>query len=267
MQVIFGVDEKQRPVIQAIVELSESQLADVDRVELRDSDDTAVLGRWDFGQLVREGSLYRASLTLENSVALLRSKTLHAHAQNVLGEYSTATTATGTQAVPLKPVLAPGNSVGQILELLLDRVANEILETEMQVANPSGSFAFPVQDAKLPGQPEKFSFVATQSGAWSFRARRRDSLGWSPWSDEQQGQVGPQILVFDVKFFRARELDPSIGAAINGQNLLPNGEFFLGGVAGLSAREVSARGAAAVLCRRLVYPSSNLSPGAEGGPG
>lgn len=232
LQVIFGVDEKQRPVIQAIVELSESQLADVDRVELRNSDDTAVLGRWDFGQLVREGSLYRASLTLENSVALLRSKTLHAYTQNVLGEYSTATTATGTQAVPLKPVLAPGNSVGQILELLLDRVANEILETEMQVASPSGSFASPVQDAKLPGQPEKFSFVATQSGAWSFRARRRDSLGWSPWSDEQQGQVGPQILVFDVKFFRARELDPSVGAAINGQNLLPNGEFFLGGVAG-----------------------------------
>ena len=232
VQVIFGVDEKQRPIIQANVELSELLLADVDRIELRDSDNTSVLARWDFGQLRREGGLYRVGLTIDNSVALLRSKTLHAYTQNVLGEYSTATSATGTQALPLKPVLTPGNSVGQILELLLDRVANEILETEVQVASPSGSFASPVQDAKLPGQPEKFNFVATQSGAWSFRARRRDSLGWSPWSDEQQGQVGPQILVFDVKFFRARELDPSIGAAINGQNLLPNGEFFLGGVAG-----------------------------------
>ena len=238
-QVSFGVDEKQKPIVQALVELSDSQLADVDRVELRDADDSTVLGRWKFGQLRREGSLYRASLTIDNSVALSRSKALFAYTQNVLGEYSTATSATGTQPVPAKPILAPGNSVGQILELLLDRLASEILETEIQVASPGGSLASPVQDTKLPGQPEKFNFVATQSGAWSFRARRRDSIGWSPWSDEQQGQVGPQILVFDVKFFRARELDPSIGAAINGQNLLPNGEFFLGGIAGQEGTHVA----------------------------
>jgi len=232
LQVIFGVDEEQKPVIHASVKLSEALLSDVNRVELRDSNNATILARWDFGQLRREGNIYRATLAIDNSATLLRSKTLFAYTQNVLGEYSTATTAMGTQATPFKPVLSAGNSVGQILEILLDQIPAEILETQVQVAGPGGGFATPVQDAKIPGQPEKFSFVATQSGGWSFRARRRDSLGWSPWSDEQQGQLGPQILLFDVKFFRARELDPSIGAAINGQNLLPNGEFFLAGIPG-----------------------------------
>jgi hypothetical protein len=46
-------------------------------------------------------------------------------------------------------------------------------------------------------------------------------------------------MVFVVSFFQADELDPSVGAAINGQNLLPNAEFFLGGVAGQEGVHVS----------------------------
>jgi hypothetical protein len=91
----------------------------------------------------------------------------------------------------------------------------------------------------VPGQPDKFAFVAPQAGTWTFRARRRDAIGWSPWSDESQGQISPQILAFAVHFFEAQELDPSVGAAINGQNLLANGDFFLSGVTGQEGKHVA----------------------------
>jgi hypothetical protein len=228
----FKADAHVRPVIRAAVALDETQIADVDRVELRDEDNATVLAVWDFGQLRHEGAQYQAELEMDNSIALARTKTLFAYTQNVLGEYSAARAATASILQPLKPSLSAGNSVGQILEVLFDRTGTEIVETEIQVAAPGGSFAAPAQDVLLPGQPDKFNFVATQSGGWSFRARRRDALGWSPWSDEPQGQIPAQILVFDVRFFQARELDPSIGAAVNAQNLLPNSEFFLGGISG-----------------------------------
>jgi len=232
LSIQFGVDEQQSPVITVEIVLGETGVADIDAVELRDSDDTTVLARWDFAQLQFGGDAYRALLTIDNSVSLLRSKALYAYTQNTLGEYSAATTATGTQLEPTKPSLASGNSVGQVIEVLLDRLTTPIEETQIQVAPPGGGFSTPAQDVTIPGQPEKFSFVATQSGAWSFRARRRDSLGWSPWSDQAQGQIPAELLVFSVQFFQARELDPSIGAAVNAQNLLPNGEFFLAGLAG-----------------------------------
>jgi hypothetical protein len=232
LSVLFGVDELGKPVINCVVELATGAIADVLAVELRDADNSTVLARWSFGQLQLEAPSYRALLTLDNSVALLRAKTLYAYTQNALGEYSAATTGTGSQAQPLKPTLAAGNSVGQVLEILLDSVSGPIEETQVQVSPPGGSFSAPAQDITLPGQPEKFNFVATQSGGWAFRARRRDSLGWSPWSDEAQGQTGPQVFIYLVEFFRAPELDPSIGAAINAQNLLPNADFFLPGIAG-----------------------------------
>ncbi len=228
----FGLDEQQKPIISIVVELAEASIADVEAVELRDDDNLAVLARWEFGQLQFEGGVYRASLQLDNSTALLRAKTVYAYTQNALGEYSAATSASGSQPVPTKPLLAGGNSVGQILEILLDAVPDIIEETEIQVAVPGGSFTSPAQSVSLPGQPRKFNFVATQSGDWSFRARRRDVLGWSPWSNETQGQIPAQIMLFEVRFFRAPELDPSIGAAVNPQNLLPNSEFFLGGIGG-----------------------------------
>jgi hypothetical protein len=230
--IAFAADAQGVPVIRAVVLLEETQIADVNRVELRDEDNATVLATWEFGQLRHEGAQYVAELTIDNSTTLARSKTLFAYTQNALGEYSAARMATASQPQPLKPSLTPGNSVGQILEVLLDRVAGEILETQIQVAAPDGSFAAPAQDVRLPGQPDKFNFVATQAGAWSFRARRRDALGWSPWSSEPQGQIPAETLVFAVQFFQAGELDPSVGAAINAQNLLPNSEFFLAGLAG-----------------------------------
>jgi hypothetical protein len=220
------------PVIRAEVVLADSAIADVDRVELRDADNVTVLAVWEFSQLTYDGSAYRAALEIDNSTALERSKTLFAYAQNILGEYSVARTATAAKPEPLKPSLAPGNSVGQILEVQLDRIADDILETEVQVIEPGGSFTSPIQSVSLAGQPEKFYFVATSSGEWTFRARRRDALGWSPWSNEQQGQIPPETTIFSVQFFQARELDPSIGAAINSQNLLPNSDFFLPGISG-----------------------------------
>lgn len=235
----FGQDEKQQPIIKATIEIAESALAGVDVVELRDGATLSLLARWDFGQLQYSGGTYRAQFVRDNSTDLARSQTLLAAAQNALGEFSPARSGSGSQPQPLKPALSAGNSVGQILEVLLDTAADEILETHVQVAAPSGSFLTPVQDILLPGQPQKFSFVATQSGGWAFRARRRDSLGWSPWSDEAQGQLPPQSLVFAVQFFHADELDPSIGAAVNGQNLLPNSEFFLGGTAGQEGTHVA----------------------------
>jgi hypothetical protein len=228
----FGVDDLQRPVIRVEVVLNESGIADVDLVELRDADNSTVLARWEFGQLAFDGAAYRARLTLDNSTALLRSKTLYAYTQNALGEYSTARSATASELEPTKPFLTPGNSVGQVLEILLDAAAGTILETQVQAAEPGGGFTAPAQDVLLPGQPEKFSFVAPRSGGWLFRARRRDTLGWSPWSTESQGQLPAQTLVYFVQFFQAPELAPSIGAAINSQNLLPNSDFFLNGLAG-----------------------------------
>lgn len=230
--VTLGLDSGNKPIISVQVEVAENAIQDVDRVELRDGDNSTVLAQWTFGQLQLEGGLYHASLTIDNSADLTRSKTVFAYTQNVLGEYSSAVSTTGSQPEPIKPSLAPGNSVGQILEILLDRTDVLILETEIQVAGPSSSFSAPDQDVLLPGQPEKFNFVAPQSGGWAFRARRRDPLGWSPWSNESQGQLPPETLVFSVQFFRARELDPSVGAAVNAQNLLPNSEFFLPGLAG-----------------------------------
>lgn len=232
LDVRFSMDDAQTPTITATIEIGESSIAGVEAVELRDADNATVLARWEFGQLNFSGAAYRAQFVRDNSSALVRSQILFASAQNALGEHSPARTGNGAQPQPLKPTLAPGNSVGQILEILLDSVADQILGTQVQAAPPGGSFASATQDILLPDQPEKFSFVATQSGAWAFRARRRDSLGWSPWSDEAQGQIPPQALVFLVQFFNADELDPTIGAAINGQNLLPNSEFFLGGTTG-----------------------------------
>jgi hypothetical protein len=232
LEIDFAADAHGQPVIRSMVALDEAQIADVDRVELRDEDNITVLAAWDFGQLRHEGARYLAEVVMDNSQVLARTKTLYAYTQNVLGEYSAARSATAAQPQPVKPSLRSGNSVGQIIEVLLDRTGAEIVETEMQVAAPGGTFATPAQDVLLPGQPDKFNFVATQSGGWSFRARRRDALGWSLWSDEPQGQLPAELLVFDVRFFQARELDPSIGAAVNAQNLLPNGEFFLGGIAG-----------------------------------
>lgn len=249
LEIVFGLDEQQKPIFRVAVEIAEADSEDVDAVELRNSDNTTVLARWDFAQLVNEEGAYRATLLLDNSVALARSKTLYAYTQNVLGEYSPSASTTAQKSEPFKPSLTPGHSVGQILEILLDRAAEPILETEFQVAGPGSTFAAPTQDVLLPGQPEKFSFVATQSGGWAFRARRRDLLGWSPWSDESQGQIPGEVLVFEVQFFQARELDPSIGAAINAQNLLPNSEFFLPGISGQegtsAARYYTLRNAAA----------------------
>jgi hypothetical protein len=225
-------DGQQMPVIEVSVAIPETALAGVDAVELRAGDNVTVLARWEFGQLQMEGATYFARFAQDNSAALARSATFQALTQNALSEYSPARGGSGAQAQPAKPVLTPGNSVGQILEILLDVLPAIILETQVQVAAPGVSFSSPSQDISVPGQPEKFNFVATQSGGWGFRARRRDALGWSPWSDEQQGQIPPQSMVFSVQFFRADELDPSIGAAINGQNLLPNSEFFLTGIAG-----------------------------------
>jgi hypothetical protein len=232
LAITFGLDEQERPVIAAEIVVTAGKISDVLALELRDADNTTVLARWTFGQLQLQGNDYRAQFLLDNSVALARSKTLYAYTQNALGEYSAARTATAEKPAPAKPSLAVGNSVGQILEVLLDRTEGNILETQIQVIGPGGSFSAPAQDVVVPGQPEKFSFVATQSGGWTFRARRRDALGWSPWSDEPQGQVPPEVLVFNVSFFQAHELAPSIGAAINGQNLLPNSEFFLPGIVG-----------------------------------
>jgi hypothetical protein len=232
LNIAFGEDEQQKPVIRCAVAVAESGIADVDQVELRDTDDATVLARWSFAQLEFGEGAYRARLALDNSTALARSKTLHAYTQNTLGEYSAPRTATASVPVPDKPVLAVGHSVGQILEVLLDATPGAIAETQVQVIEPAGTFDAPAQDVRLPGQPEKFSFVATRSGSWRFRARRRDALGWSPWSTEPQGQLPGQDLVFVVQFFQAPELDPSIGAAINTQNLLPNSDFFHGGIAG-----------------------------------
>ena len=229
--VTFGLNEAAQPIIRVAVEIGEDKLAGVETVELRD-DATSLLARWDFGQLEYAGGKYCAIFTLDNATALARSAAFLATTLNALGESSAARSGSGSKQQPLKPALAPGHSVGQIIEILLDRLSEEILETQVQVAPPGGAFTTPVQDISLPGQPEKFSFVATHSGGWTFRARRRDWLGWSPWSDEAQGQIPAQALTFLVQFFNANELDPSIGAAINGQNLLPNSEFFLGGMAG-----------------------------------
>ena len=230
LSVVFGVDEEDKPVITAVIGINEDQVRDVEAVELRDADGTTVLARWMFAQLAREGNSYAARHTLDNSTALLRTKTLHAHAVNALGEASAPRTTQASRPEPLKPTLTAGNSVGQVLEILLDRIEERIVETQIQVAGPVPSI--PVQDIHLPGQPDLVSFVASQTGGWAFRARRRDELGWSPWSDEPQGQIPAQGLIFDVHFFEAHELAPSIGAAINAQNLLPNGEFFLGGIGG-----------------------------------
>lgn len=228
----FGTDEARRPVITASVEIAETGIAGVETVELRDGITVELLARWEFGQLQFSAGKYRGKFVIDNSTALARSRTLLAAAQNALSEHSPSRSGAGSQLEPLKPFLSAGNSVGQILEVLLDTVPDAILETHVQVAPPAGSFLAPTQDLLLPGQPQKFSFVATQSGGWAFRARRKDSLGWSPWSNEPQGQIPPQALAFIVQFFHADELDPSIGAAINGQNLLPNSEFFLGGISG-----------------------------------
>lgn len=230
LSIVFGVDSEQKPVITATVEIGEHNLTDVDRVELRDEDNQTVLAEWSFGQLRRQGQRYQAELVIDNSQALLRAKTLHAYTRNLLGEYSAALTASAAKVEPPKPSLLPGHSVGQILEVLLDRREAPVVETEVQVAGSDGSFDAPLQGIRVAGNVEKFNFVAPQAGGYVFRARRRDELGWSPWSNEPQGQIGPQLLIFDVNFFRARELDPSIGAAINAQNLLPNSEFFLPGV-------------------------------------
>lgn len=239
LTIVFGVDEQQKPVITAQIAIADAAIVDVDAVELRDADNVTVLARWDFGQLQREGSVYRVAHRIDNSTALVRTKTLFAYTQNTLGEYSVTRTTTATQVQPNKPSLTAGNSVGQILEILLDRVTDVIEQTEVQVAGPGATFSAPTQDVLLPGQPEKFNFVANRSGAWAFRARRRDALGWSPWSNEPQGQLPAQSLIYAVQFFQARELDPSIGAAINAQNLLPNGEFFLSGIAGQEGTRVA----------------------------
>ncbi len=239
LEIVFGVNEQSQPVITATVELTDSQIADVDSVELRDTDDATVLARWSFGQLTLQGGVYRAAHTLDNSVALARTKTLFAHTRNILGEYSAPRPGAGSQFEPLKPSLSAGAAVGQILEVLFSSAPDTVLETEIQVAGPAASFGAPSQDVKLAGHPEKFNFVATQTGGWAFRARFRDSLGWSPWSNEPQGQIGPQTLVFLVQFFSAGELDPSVGAAVNAQNLLPNSEFFLGGTAGQEGTHVA----------------------------
>ncbi len=235
----YGTDAVGLSIISASVTLSASNMTDVESVELRDSDNVTILARWDFGQLREVENVLRADLVLDNSVAQIRSKTVYAYAQNALGEYSASQTGSASMPEPAKPLLAAGNSVGQILELLLDHTSASIVETQIQVAGPGASFSAPSQDVLVPGQPDKFTFVAPQSGAWIFRARRRDAIGWSPWSNEPQGQISPQILAFAVHFFEAHELDPSIGAAINAQNLLANGDYFLSGVAGQEGTHVA----------------------------
>jgi hypothetical protein len=239
LTVQFGTTGDGKPAIFADITLDPANTTDVDRIELRDSDDASVLARWDFGQLRQEDGALQVGLALDNSAALNRNKTLYAYAQNILGEYSPAQIATASAPQPAKPSLSSGNSVGQVLEVLLDRLAIEIVETQIQVIGPSGSFAAPWQDAFIAGQPDKFSFVASQTGAWGFRARRRDVIGWSPWSNEPQGQIPAQLLVFAVHFFEAQELDPSIGAAINPQSLLGNSDFFLTGSSGQEGTHVA----------------------------
>ncbi|MGH9792449.1 MAG: hypothetical protein ACRD5W_14670, partial [Candidatus Acidiferrales bacterium] len=232
VDVQFGADQAGQPIIAIVLALDENQIAGVDSAELHDGDTSAVLGRWSFGQLRWEGGLYRADFVLDNSTALVRAKNALGHTVNTLGEFSPAKTGAAAQPVPAKPVLFVGHALGQVLEILLDTYSGPIIETQVQVIGPAGNFSAPTQDVLLAGQPQKFSFVATHSGAWGFRARRRDLLGWSPWSNEAQGQIPAQFVVVLVEFLQAHELDPSIGAAVNGQNLLPNGEFFLGGIAG-----------------------------------
>ncbi|MGH6690529.1 MAG: hypothetical protein ACREF4_07620, partial [Gammaproteobacteria bacterium] len=232
VNVQFGANEAGQPVIAIALALDENQIAGVASVELHDGDTSAVLGRWSFGQLRWEGGFYRADFVLDNSTALARAKNALGHTVNALGEFSPAKTGAATQPVPAKPVLFVGHALGQVLEILLDTYAGPIVETQVQVIGPAGNFSAPTQDVLLAGQPQKFNFVATQSGPWGFRARCRDLLGWSPWSNEAQGQIPAQFVVVLVEFLQAHELDPSIGAAVNGQNLLPNGEFFLGGIAG-----------------------------------
>jgi hypothetical protein len=229
-----GRDDFARPIIRARVAVAANSagLADVDAVELRGHDDSTVLARWEFGQLRLENEHYVAEFALDNSVALTRSKTFYAYTRNALGEYSAARSAIAVKFEPPKPSLSPGSVVGQILEVLFDRASEEILETEIMVIGPTDTPSNPFQVFRLPGQPEKITFVATQSGGWEFRARRRDALGWSPWNSEPQGQISAEHLVFIVQFLQARFLDPSIGAAVNAQNLLPNSDFFLGGIAG-----------------------------------
>jgi hypothetical protein len=235
----FGTDAQGKPIISADVAIDSQNSTDVDRVELRDSDDATVLAQSDFGQLRQEEGALRTGLTLDNSVALLRDKTLFAYTQNALGEYSPSQSATASAPQPIKPSLSSGNSVGQILEVLLDPVTAEIVETEIQVIGPGASFTAPSQDLFMPGHPDKISFVASRSGGWEFRARRSDAIGWSPWSNEPQGQLPAESLVIAVHFFEAQELDPSIGAAINSQNLLGNGDFFLAGISGQEGAHVA----------------------------
>jgi hypothetical protein len=239
LTVQFGTAADGKPAIFAEITLDPTNVTDLDRVELRDSDNASVLARWDFGQLRQEDGALRVGLALDNSAALNRNKTLYAYTQNILGEYSPAQTATASAPQPAKPSLSSGNSVGQVLEVLLDRLAIEIVETQIQVIGPGGSFAAPSQDTLVAGQPDKFNLVASQTGAWEFRARRRDAIGWSPWSNEPQGQIPAQSLVFAVHFFEAQELDPSIGAAINSQSLLGNSDFFLTGISGQEGTHVA----------------------------
>ncbi len=239
LTVQFGTAADGKPSIFADITLNPANTTDVDRVELRDSDDATVLARWEFGQLRQEEGALRVSLALDNSAALIRNTTMYAYAQNVLGEYSPAHAASAFAPQPAKPSLSSGNSVGQVLEVLLDRLPMEIVETQIQVIGPGGSFVAPWQEAFVVGQPDKFSFVASQTGAWEFRARRRDAIGWSPWSNEPQGQIPAQSLVFAVHFYEAQELDPSIGAAINAQSLLANSDFFLTGISGQEGTHVA----------------------------
>ncbi len=239
LTVRFGTGVDNKPVISASIELDPTNVKDVDRVELRDSDAITVLAQWDFGQLSLAEGILRVDHLLDNSIPLLRSKTLYAFTQNVLGEYSPARLDTASMPQPIKPSLSGGNSVGQILEILLDQTGSDIVGTQIQVSAPAGSFSAPWQDVLLPGQPQKFNVVVSQSGGWQFRARRRDAIGWSPWSNEPQGQLPAQSMAFAVHFFEAQELDPSIGAAINSQNLLGNSEFFLPGIAGQEGTHVA----------------------------
>lgn len=228
----FGKNAEGKPIITVRVAISEAKVADVHALELREAGSGQSLARWDFSQLRWEAGFYQAELTMDNSIALARSVTLEALAVNVLGEQSPAVNGSASLPVPSKPVLSAGHATGQVLEILLDSYPGPIEETQVQAIGPAGSFSAPLQDVLLAGQPHKFTFVATQSGSWGFRARRRDTLGWSPWSNEAQGQLPAQFFQVLVEFFRAHELDPSVGAAVNGQNLLPNAEFFLGGISG-----------------------------------
>lgn len=231
----FDSDANGRSLIRAAVSASESQIRDMHELELRDSDDATVLARWDLLTLSYENGYYVGRHAVDNSVTLTRSKNFFAYQRNSLGEYGPSVSANAAQVQPAKPWLTLGDSVGPIVEIVMASLANNdiIVETEVQAIAPGVTgFGSPSVDVLLPGFPEKFAMACSATGDWSFRARRRDVIGWSPWSSEAQGAFGAQVVIYSVSSLQATHLDPTVGATVNQQNFLANADFFIRGITG-----------------------------------